>query len=956
MRLRNITKHARVNRSAQLACDLGSYRYEALSSPTCIRLLELLPCAHGRRMRCSLKTFELQHAPPFKALSYTWGPAHTVIAKPRTHKGGKARSNLAEEATTARRHPIICDGQLLKVTGTLRDALAMLANAINLPHMPKIPSYYWVDSLCVDQQNIEERNTQVAQMAHVFRKAEGVVVWLGKEDEYIKDAITTMQRISTISETDWPLVPYTSFYNPKESHLIRSTNLTYYHWLGFIVLINRPWFKRAWVVQEIALGKSAMVVCGSLVFPWDMLSKTLSFVKATRWYHHLHTEKLRHLRELRKHSGIYKQVLRSQLSVNISSLFLNETRLTISTLDDEKNTSPVQQPPFANLLSKHRSTESTDPRDKVYAFLGLANRTMAPFRMLPKALVPNYNLSVQEVFTEAATVLMFSYKNLSWLSHVEDSSQRKIRGLPSWVPDLSVPLHPYSLSYRGPGRWRAASHCAWRPDLASMERGLLQVVGYHLDCIDQTSILLNESADTSATWASIVKLALALDLPYPDPGRSGKKPSRVEVLWRTLTTDIYNHTYPAPPETGSLFLEYILNLQIRHRLTPWSSADEFQPHHSPLSDLVYPEWRKLLELEPPDSSYCLDRYIKRLAIVVESMFNGTYSPIGLAQLQHELDQSTGKQRRIFKTSRGFMGTGARSLRAGDEVWVLHRGSLPFVLRPLPNGRYRLIGESFVYGVMHGEVLQMGLQREHLIIQNPFRNMDHYTPTPIPDSPATLAEKQIDAARRQTRLDYHLPTSPPSFKSWYRNRIIIPHISNQVEDLYNDCEQTLAQRQHFANALTAATSATTATSTLPPYTDPAMLVNPPPSDLETLYTRTILLYDVRLRYIQAEGARRMSTWADWWHETSKPAPHCNAAVANACTRTIAFLEDDYLKRKVEFVIEVYAVLERGDTAMAEAVLEDLGKLFPWLKDTGFLTRVREGSGDAFVGLRGKLPQV
>ncbi|EFQ93437.1 hypothetical protein PTT_09221 [Pyrenophora teres f. teres 0-1] len=235
-------------------------------------------------------------------------------------------------------------------------------------------------------------------------------------------------------------------------------------------------------------------------------------------------------------------------------------------------------------------------------------------------------------------------------------------------------------------------------------------------------------------------------------------------------------------------------------------------------------------------------------------------------------------------------------------------------------------------------------------------MDHYTPTPIPDSPATLAEKQIDAARRQTRLDYHLPTSPPSFKSWFRNRVIIPYISNQVEDLYNDCEQTLAQRQHFANALTAATSATTATSTLPPYTDPALLVNPPPSDLETLYTRTILLYDVRLRYIQAEGARRMSTWADWWHETSKPAPHRNAAVANACTSTIAFLEDDYLKRKVEFVIEVYAVLERGDTAMAEAVLEDLGKLFPWLKDTGFLTRVREGTGDAFVGLRGKLPQV
>jgi hypothetical protein len=249
-----------------------------------------------------------------------------------------------------------------------------------------------------------------------------------------------------------------------------------------------------------------------------------------------------------------------------------------------------------------------------------------------------------------------------------------------------------------------------------MEKGLLRVQGIQLDRVDQTSMLIDESEDPSAAWASIVNLALSLNFPYPDPGATGKTPSRVEVLWRTLTTDIYNHIYPAPPETGSLFIDYILNLQIRHRLTPWSSADEFQPHHSPLSEFVYPDWRKLFELEPPSSPYSLSSYTKRLTTVVESMFNGTYSPIGLAQLQHELDQSGGRQRRLFKTCGGFMGTGARSLRVGDKIWVLYRGGLPFVLRPLPNGHHSFVGESFVYGVMHGEALKMGLSREDIVLE------------------------------------------------------------------------------------------------------------------------------------------------------------------------------------------------------------------------------------------------
>jgi hypothetical protein len=466
-------------------------------------------------------------------------------------------------------------------------------------------------------------------------------------------------------------------------------------------------------VQEINLAKEAFIICGTRTFSWDRLSKTLSFIKATKWYHHLHTDKLKHIESLRKNPGLYKRILQSKLDVGVGPLYLDATRRKGT--DRLSLQIGVTRPRLRTLLDTHRFSKSTDPRDKVYAFLGLADRNSPPFRNRPNVLIPNYNLTVQEVYTEAACALMTSYQNLYLLSHIEDRSQRQVPDLPSWVPDYSVKLDPYPLRYRGPSFWNASGKFAWKPNVFNMSNGELEVQGHQLDVIEQVSILQNESDDPSASWESIVKLALSLPMPYPNPSKRKKRPGRVEVLWRTLTTNIYNHTYPAPTKTGTLFMDYILNLQIRHRLQPWSSTDAFQPHQPSLSESIYPEWRTLLQLESSDSPYSIEAYRQRLATVVEDMFNGTYSPIGLAQLQHEFDQSGGKRRRLFKTGAGYMGTGARSLSAGDEVWILHGAAVPFILRPRLNGHYHLIGESFVYGVMHGEVLNLALPRRQITI-------------------------------------------------------------------------------------------------------------------------------------------------------------------------------------------------------------------------------------------------
>jgi len=231
-------------------------------------------------------------------------------------------------------------------------------------------------------------------------------------------------------------------------------------------------------------------------------------------------------------------------------------------------------------------TDSVPVYSAVYAFLGIADRTRIPFRHYPNVPIPDYNRCVQDVYTETARVLINSHKELSLLSHVEEHSTRRIEGLPSWVPDLSVPVDPYPLRFRGSSVWRASHDHYWISDRPRMAQGLLDVHGYMLGYVDRTALLLNESLDRSASWASIVSLTLSLDLPYPSTKMSGSIPSRIEILWRTLTTNMYAHTYPAPHEVGSLFVDYIINLRIRHRLMQWSSRDSFQPNHAPLSDYL----------------------------------------------------------------------------------------------------------------------------------------------------------------------------------------------------------------------------------------------------------------------------------------------------------------------------------------------------------------------------------
>ena len=120
-----------------------------------IRLLTLYPGAFSEiRLSLNIRPLTDFDIPLFEAVSHTWGSPESPV-------------NIAVEDSGRRQ---------LTVTQNLAEALPYLRYSDN-------PRVLWIDAICVDQKNLEERSKQVNRMTDIFSKAASVLVWLGPETE-----------------------------------------------------------------------------------------------------------------------------------------------------------------------------------------------------------------------------------------------------------------------------------------------------------------------------------------------------------------------------------------------------------------------------------------------------------------------------------------------------------------------------------------------------------------------------------------------------------------------------------------------------------------------------------------------------------------------------------------------------------------------------------------------------
>jgi hypothetical protein len=192
----------------------------------------------------------------------------------------------------------------------------------------------WVDALCINQRNLEELCAQVEMMPWIYSQACSVIAWLGPGNEDSRVAIENMSH----SMPEVPRNKYTT---------------------GEIYILTRAFWSRIWNVQHITVASKIAVVCGSAV-DWNVLIYALKSIEYDR------TEMERHK---------IGQLLR-----------------TILKLGDTRNRRLRKSNKVNALMVRFRHLQASDPRDKVYALLGLADDVERD------TLYPDYSKSTEEVF------------------------------------------------------------------------------------------------------------------------------------------------------------------------------------------------------------------------------------------------------------------------------------------------------------------------------------------------------------------------------------------------------------------------------------------------------------------------------------------------------------------------------------------------------------------------------
>lgn len=728
--------------TSSAARDAFTYAALPLRSARSIRLLELHSSAGD--IVCSLHEVDLDTAPPYDALSYTWGDPRPPLLQ-----------SIAPQLYN-RRFPISCNGCLIEVTTNLYHALQrLLAIDRSRPRWDKIylQRLVWIDAICINQEDELEKSTQVAMMEDIYKRANLVVCWLGQEDRYTEPALRLANYLAQI-----PVEKYGQYSGLGITH----SDIPSKDWEALVALLRRPYWRRAWITQEIVLAQKLLLLCGSFEISWSMLVRCSDFIAQTQTWRHLF-------------------VMSSQFSSvqdHINRRELRPVGVSLQALARMKTELPEGKNPSILVLMMGRGTDASNPRDNVYALLGLTKELIntrqpstdgrGPFGQLALSQlpVPDYKKPVERVYSDFATCVLECTQNLLLLSLVEDRSDRRSAGLanslPSWVPDLSVPLLPFPMVMEvNAARWNAAGPGSTGQGISLDDKYLL-VNGAYFDTIAGVADPFHE-LESSHNWLSVLHLVRPLiGLPYPASGGH-----YAEALWRTIIADSDKRRIergrrqsPADPVLGQAFGEWLVSKLIPLRFAAldkfgaqsylsmnWKLVQETwnqfcddpsalrtdmesykngvaERHdlHQTVKERLDARWQRkeefaelyraisaaLTDISQADPSGVVPPPDKVLSVLVapdSGEKKGAYTRIDTFTATTK--GITGS-RRLFVTRAGYLGITAEAAQLKDQLWILPGTSVPFTLRPVQSsGRFQVIGEAYVHGIMRGEAAAAG---------------------------------------------------------------------------------------------------------------------------------------------------------------------------------------------------------------------------------------------------------
>ena len=471
-----------------------------------IRVLEILPCLEEwTSVRGAIVHTTLEDAPPrYIALSYEWG------------------APAPEAPGTGWRHKMV-RGLEMTVNGfgvQLRPNLLRLLRLLRSRNEESQPAI-WVDAICINQSNADEKGHQVSIIGEIFANASDVIVGLNDSAGLAEKGVEYLNRIAAAANT--------TRNQAHEHEQVMSETLALLEpsgaWDALFDLFDDTWWQRMWIVQEVVLASNAIFLIGSVSFSFKALEALASAEASIRKF--LSTSNNRHLDRFSHDLGwtAAKNILQTRRE------YLQRVR-----------------PALPVLFWRFRNHRCTLIQEKIYALLAMCDPQTAP----PRYLV-DYGRGAPEIYGDFLRWYIRKYRNLDILSLCVPSRQDSWRGyysgksiIPHWYSqifnstnnDAARECLPLTLGTFGGGRAMDIYTAGGDGTIPS----LVQHLAASSDGLDWTRLpLLGTSFDTvreivpiadEEGHVSIASLQQHARTHFLRSGISG-----IEAFWRTLLAD-----------------------------------------------------------------------------------------------------------------------------------------------------------------------------------------------------------------------------------------------------------------------------------------------------------------------------------------------------------------------------------------------------------------------------------
>ncbi|KAF4344564.1 heterokaryon incompatibility 6 OR allele [Fusarium beomiforme] len=644
-----------------------------------IRLLILHSSAKKEEeIKCTLSHTTLKSptnvkGPAYEALSYVWG-----------------EPDFSE--------PIILNDHTFYITPSLKYILSCLRRKDE-------NRVLWVDAICINQSDIEERGHQVALMREIYSNCQRDIAWLdpmiGKnvksrdiyenpdfagEEIRVKNGMDLMREIA--EKNPQTLKQLQDRFRDSGYEILTSSQ----YLIGAV--FNEPTlWERLWVMQELSLAPSLTLMSKDAELSWDVLTNLFKDEPYIDAFH-----------MARSHGDNYYKDF-------------SEAFVPIKQIEDQRRLmAPGKGSSLMDVLVRFRGKESTNPRDKVFGLLGLVTED--------HGINVDYLMSVRELYQKTTVSLINLAGNLDilcqnpferlkgpsalwrvdWEGEGEGDGDEDDCRLPSWVAEFDSKhwqCVPILFAHRGIFN-AGLKHCEpCRP--AGPKGDILVAKGTILGSVGP---VLEYGQDSGGAFG-IMNLYLGKDvLENPEnhmyaPKVGGKQISTSETairaFWRTLVRDC-----TLPPRMRRLRETEIEALDVENQEILREGMSNIQTYRLHFGNRYS---RSAFTYNP-----VLDEDLTELD--KEGQISNHYSSVGFT---------------FAMTDNGLFLSTRFAAQKGDVVVVLDGGKVPMVLRKinseysLDNGGelYRVVGSTYVHGFMDGEaevgVTEGWLEKREILI-------------------------------------------------------------------------------------------------------------------------------------------------------------------------------------------------------------------------------------------------